>query len=184
VTAGSGGAPAAGAVVRRSERLVLRRLVPEDAAFVMELVNEPGWLRFIGDRHVHSLEDARGYLERGPLTLYERLGFGFYRVEIGASGTVVGICGLIKRDALEDVDIGFALLARHAGHGYAFEAAAETLRHAREDLGLKRLAAITNPDNVRSIALLEKLGMRFERMIRLPGEESDIRLFGMELGPG
>lgn len=170
-----------GLQVATTQRLILRRLTLDDAAFILELVNEPGWLRFIGDRNARDLEGARAYLERGPMSLYPKLGFGFYRVELGVDGTPVGICGLIKRDALEDVDIGFALLERHAGHGYAYEAAAETVRHAREDLGLKRLAAITNTDNLRSIALLEKLGMRFERMFRLPGDESDVRLFGMEL---
>ena len=163
-------------------RLVLRRLTLEDAAFILELVNEPGWLRWIGDRNVHSLEDARGYLERGPLRLYDTLGFGFYRVELKADGTPIGICGLIKRNGLDDVDIGFALLERHAGNGYACEAAAAAVRHAREDAGLGRLVAITSLDNARSIALLEKLGMRFERLIRLPDGTEDLRLFGMELG--
>ena len=170
-----------GLQIASTDRLIIRRLTLDDAAFILELVNEPGWLRFIGDRNVHSLDDARGYLERGPMSLYPKFGFGFYRLETKPGGVPVGICGLIKREALEDVDIGFALLARHAGLGYALEAAKETVRHAREDLGLKRLAAITNPDNTRSIALLEKLGMRFERMFRLPADENDVRLFGMEL---
>jgi RimJ/RimL family protein N-acetyltransferase len=179
---GHGDVPLEPPIVLRTERLVLRRFVPDDAAFILEHLNEPAWLRFIGDRNVHSLEAARGYIERGPMMMYARRGFGLYRVELGATGEVLGMCGLIKRDALEDVDIGFSLLARHAGKGYAFEAAAGTVRHAREDLRLRRLAAIVNADNIRSIALLEKLGMCFERMIRLPGEDVDIRLYGMELG--
>ena len=171
-----------GTKVCETDRLALRRFTLEDAAFVLELLNEPGWLRFIGDRNVRTLEDARAYLERGSIGHYARRGYGFYRVELKATGEPVGMSGLIKRDALDDVDIGFAQLARHAGRGYAQEAAAEVVRHAREDVGLARLVAITTPDNVRSISLLEKLGMRFERTIRLSDDEAELRLYGMELG--
>jgi RimJ/RimL family protein N-acetyltransferase len=174
--------PAPGRIVRETERLLVRRLTLEDDAFVLELLNEPGWLRFIGDRGVRTLADARGYLERVPFTQYAKQGFGLYRLERRADGERVGVCGLIRREGLPDPDIGFALLARHEGNGYALEAAAAVVQHAREDVKLQRLAAIVNPDNVRSIALLEKLGMRFERMIRMPGEDRDIRLFGMTLG--
>jgi RimJ/RimL family protein N-acetyltransferase len=169
--------------VAATERLVLRRLVLDDAAFILELLNEPGWLRFIGDRGVRTLEDARAYLERVPMTLYAKHGFGLYAVELRADATPVGMCGLIRRDVLPDPDIGFALLSRHEGRGYAIEAAQGVVRHAREDVKLPRLAAIVNPENRRSIGLLGKLGMRFERMIRMPNEDRDIELYGMDLVP-
>jgi [ribosomal protein S5]-alanine N-acetyltransferase len=130
---------------------------------------------------VHTLEDAGGYLERTLLAQYARLGFGFYRVELAAEGTPVGMCGLVHRPGMDDVDMGFAMLERHSGRGYAGEAARRVVRHAREDLGLTRLAGITQPDNAASIALLEKLGMRFERTLRLPGETVDLNLYGMAL---
>lgn len=157
-------------VVCETERLLLRRLEPEDAPFILELVNEPGWLRFIGDRNVHDLDGARRYMEEGPRALYARLGFGLYCVT-AKDGMPLGMCGLIKRDTLEDVDLGFAFLARHHGHGYAREAAAATLEHARRDHGLTRLAAITDPDNARSIHLLESLGFRYvETRSLAPGQ--------------
>jgi RimJ/RimL family protein N-acetyltransferase len=171
----------AGVVVVETERLVLRRFTLQDSGFVRELVNEPGWLRYVGDRSVHTLEDAVGYLERTLLAQYARLGFGFYRVELAGDGTPVGLCGVVHRQGMDDADIGFAMLARHSGRGYAREAARRVVRHAREDLGLSRLTGITLPGNAASIALLEGLGMRFERTIRLPGGTEDLSLYGMAL---
>lgn len=168
-------------MVLETERLVLRRFTLEDAPFVTELVNEPGWLRFIGDRDVHTPEQACAFIEKRLLAPYARLGFGFYRVELKRDSSPIGLCGLVRRDGLDDVDIGFGLLERSAGHGYAYEAAVETVRYAREELGLARLVAITRPDNQRSIALLDKLGMSFERALRLPGEQTDLSLYGMAL---
>lgn len=167
--------------VLETERLILRWLTVDDAAFVFELATEPAWLRFIGDRGIRDLETARVYLERGPLDLYRRLGFGLYRVELKSAGTPIGICGLIKRDGLEDVDLGFALLSRFQGHGYALEAAAATLAHGRRDLKLGRIAAITDPDNERSIRLLEKLGFRYVDTRRLSAEGPLSRLFVHEV---
>ncbi|MGE5624182.1 MAG: GNAT family N-acetyltransferase [Bacillota bacterium] len=163
--------------VLETERLILRRLELNDAAFVLELATEPAWLRFIGDRGIRDLETARGYLERGPLDLYRRLGFGLYRVEIKAEGTPVGICGLIKRDTLKEVDIGFAFLSRYHGRGYALEAAAATLEHGRRAFGLRRIAAITDPANARSIRLLEKLGFRYLETLHLPPNGQENRYY-------
>ena len=160
-------------------RLRLDRLTADDAPFILELVNEPDWLRFIGDRNVHDLAAARTYIEKGPRDMYARLGFGLYKVSL-QDGTPVGMCGLIKRDGLDDVDIGFAFLARHRGRGYAREAAAATLEHARS-LGLTRLVAITSPDNVRSMQLLEKLGFVYRETLRLPQHGGESRLFALKL---
>lgn len=169
------------AAVLDTARLRLRRLGLDDAAFILRLVNDPDWLRYIGDKQVRSLEAARGYIVNGPQVSYARFGFGLWLVERNDDATPIGLCGLIKRDALDDVDLGFAFLPAFRGQGYAFEAAAAVVRHARATLALPRLAAITAPDNDASIRLLEKLGLRFERMIRIDADGSDTRLFGCEL---
>ncbi len=173
-----------GTIAFTTERLVLRELTLDDAAFALELLNEPGWLRYIGDRGLRTVDDARAYLEGGPVSLYAKLGFGFWRVDRSEDGAPVGICGLIKRDWLDDVDLGYALLERFERRGYAREAAAGTIANARDVLKLPRLAAIVNDDNARSIALLESLGFRFERTIHPPGEETLVRLYGLELRAG
>lgn len=113
--------------------------------------------------------------------MYDRLGFGLYLVELKASGLPLGMCGLVKRDFLEDVDIGFAFRPPYWGQGYAYEAAAAVMAYGTEILALPRLVAITSVDNHRSARLLEKLGLRFERLVRYPGEEQDIRLFAVDL---
>jgi RimJ/RimL family protein N-acetyltransferase len=164
--------------VIRTERLVLRRLTTEDAELILELVNDPDWLLYIGDRGVRSLQDARDYLLRGPIDMYARLGFGLFRVELRESGVPIGICGLIKRDALEDVDVGSALLPRFRSRGYAREAAAATLEYGRETLGLARIVAIVSPENHPSMGLLRKLGMGPERKIRLAEDADEVCLFG------
>jgi RimJ/RimL family protein N-acetyltransferase len=166
--------------VIETERLSLRRLGEGDAAFVLELLNEPSFLRNIGDRGVRTTDDALRYIANGPVASYEKFGFGLWLVELRASGAALGMCGLIKRDALEDVDIGFAFLPRFWSNGYARESAAAVMRHGREALGLHRIVAITAPDNQGSIRVLETIGLRFEGMIRLPGEAEDVRLFASE----
>ena len=171
--------------VFKTERLVVRRLVEADAGFMRELVNEPAWIRGIGDRRVHTLEDARAYIRRLVLDGSRYPGFGYHLVERQADGVPLGICGLLKREALEDADVGYAFLSRHGGQGYAREAAAGMLAYGREVLGLARIVAVTNPDNLRSIRLLEQLGMAVERTIRWPGESEDLLLFApVSKGPG
>ena len=161
-------------------RLRLRPLTEQDAPFILELVNEPSWIRFIGDRGVRSLDDARRYIAEGPSAMYERHGVGLLLVEAKEDGDPLGICGLIRRDALPDVDIGFAFVPRHWAKGYAYEAARAVIEHGRDELGLRRIVAITTVDNESSIRLLEKLGMRYERTIRMPGETEDLKLFGID----
>lgn len=163
--------------VLETARLRLRELTPDDAAFIRELVNEPAWLRFIGQKNVHTLDDARRYIANGPAASYSRNGFGLYCVELASALTPVGICGLIRRDALSDVDLGFALLARHCGHGYAREAASAVLAFARRDLGMSRVVAITLPDNQGSIRVLESVGFAFECRVILPGETDELSLY-------
>ena len=163
------------------ERLDLELLTPEDAPFILELLNESAFLRFIGDKGVRSLVDAREYIVQGPMDSYRRFGFGLYRVSLRDTGAVVGICGLVKRDGLPDVDVGFAFLRRHWSRGFAAESAAAVLRHGRETLGLQRIVAITAPDNRGSIAVLEKIGLCFERRIRLIDGGPELNLFGPPL---
>jgi RimJ/RimL family protein N-acetyltransferase len=162
--------------VLETERLRLRELVAEDAPFILELVNEPDWLRFIGDRDIHDLEAARRYIAEGPRAMQARVGFSLWCVEARSGGTPLGMCGLIKRDILEHVDIGFAFLARHRGQGYAREAAEGTLAHAWK-LGIARVAAITDPANIRSIRLLEGLGFSAVGQRQLAAESSPVSLF-------
>lgn len=163
--------------VLETPRLVLRRLVPSDADFILALLNDPDWIRFIGDRGVRSPDDARAYLLRGPIASYDRHGFGLWRVERKDDGAPGGICGLVDREGLDDVDVGFAFLPAFRGRGYAFEAASATLAHARDALGLSRVVAIVSPDNARSIALLEKLSLRFERTMTLPGDDEAVCVY-------
>jgi RimJ/RimL family protein N-acetyltransferase len=166
--------------VLETDRLVLRRMSVDDAEFELRLLNEPSFLRFIGDRGVRTLEDARAYILKGPVDMYERLGFGLYITELKGEGVPIGICGLVKRDFLADVDIGFAFLPEFWGQGYASEAASAVMEHAKGALGLKRVVAITNPENHSSIRLLEKLGLKFDRMIRATADGPEIRLFTWE----
>jgi [ribosomal protein S5]-alanine N-acetyltransferase len=167
--------------VLETDRLILRRLTVEDDAFILELVNDPLWLRFIGDRGVRTLEDARHYILKGPVAMYERVGFGLYLVERKSDGSSLGICGLIKRDALDDVDLGFAFLPEFRAQGYAYESAAAVLAYGQSVFHLKRIVAITSPDNDRSIQLLEKLGFTFEKMIQLPNDSEEVKLFAVDV---
>jgi RimJ/RimL family protein N-acetyltransferase len=155
--------------VLQTGRMTLRRLTPADAPFIRELVNEPSWIRFIGDRGVRTDDDARAYLVKGPIAMYERYGFGLWMCESRATGEPLGMCGLIKRDNLEDVDIGFAFLPRYWGQGYAHESAEAVLDYGRQVLELDRIVAITSPDNAPSIRLLGKLGLKLERTFEMGG---------------
>jgi RimJ/RimL family protein N-acetyltransferase len=168
-------------IVLETERLTLRRMTIDDAAFILELLNEPTWLQFIGDKGVRTIEEARRYIESGALAMYSRFGFGLYLTALKTGAVPIGICGLLKRDNLDDVDIGYALLDRFAGQGYAYEAAAAIMAQGREVFGLKRLAAIASPGNQRSVRLLEKLGFGFERMFRLAEDRPESGLYARDL---
>ena len=163
--------------ILETERLMLRQMRVEDAEFIFELVNEPAFIRNIGDKGVRTLDDARDYILSGPVASYAKFGFGLYVVVLKETGAAIGICGLLKRDSLEDVDIGFAFLERFRRQGFAYEAAAAVMEYGRNALGLKRIVAITSPDNEDSMRVLEKIGLRFEKMIRMPGSDEDTRLF-------
>jgi ribosomal-protein-alanine N-acetyltransferase len=163
--------------VIQTRRLALRRLELNDADFILELLNEAAFLQFIGDKGVRTLDDACGYLRKGPMDSYERHGFGLYAVCL-RDGTRTGICGLVRRDGLADVDVGFAFLSRHRLNGYAVESAAAILEYAKRVVGLQRVVAITSPENVGSIAVLERIGLQFEKMVRVAEHGPELKLFG------
>lgn len=164
-----------------TERLRLRPLTEEDAQFMFELLNDPSFIRNIGDRKVRTLEGAKTYISDGPVASYARNGFGLYLVELKESHEPMGICGLIRRNTLNDVDIGYAFLPKFWSKGYAFEAALAIKEYARDTIGLKRMVAVVDPENQSSIRLLEKLGMRFEKMVRLTADDIELILFAVDL---
>jgi len=166
--------------VLETDRLTLRHLTEDDAEFMLALLNEPSFLRYIGDRGVRTVAQSRRYLVDGPVESYKRHGFGLYLVELEATGASIGICGLVKREGLDDVDIGFAFLPAFWSKGYAFESASAVMVHARETIGLKRVVAIASPDNKSSFKLLRKLGLELEAMIRLPGSDTDLSLYSVD----
>ena len=168
--------------VLETERLTLRHLSPDrDAEFILRLLNEPSFLQFIGDKGVRTQDDARAYIRNGPMNSYEQNGFGLYKVELKESGEAIGICGLVKRDTLPDADIGFAFLPEYWNKGYAHESAAAVMRYALDVLGLDRILAIATPDNEASAKLLRKIGLRFDRLIKLSEDAAEIRLFTSEV---
>ena len=165
-----------------TDRLRLRRLTLDDAPFILRLLNEPSWHRFIGDKGVRTLDHARSYLQDGPLAMYERTGIGLLLMALKSGDVPIGLCGLIRRETLPDIDIGFALLPAFWGGGHAFEAARAVLAFGRKTLRLRRIVAITSPDNERSIRLLERLGLSFERKVRLAGSDEEIALYAIGAG--
>jgi RimJ/RimL family protein N-acetyltransferase len=169
--------------VLETERLILRHFNTDDALFIISLLNEPSFLRHIGDKKVRNLEDASQYIVNGPVATYERHGFGLYQVELKDTHTPIGMCGLLKREELPQPDIGFAFLPDFWGRGFAFEAANAVLTDARERLKLNRILAIVNPDNNASIKLLEKLGLKFERNLKLASDRDEVKLFATDSLP-
>ena len=162
-----------------TDRLILRELTVEDAPFILELVNDPDWRHFIGDRGIRTLVEAGAYILGGPVAMYRRLGFGLWHVAL-KDQTPIGICGLIKHDTLDHVDLGFAFLPGFRGRGYAYEAAAASLAYGREILCLDWIVATTTLDNAASGRLLERLGFRFERIIRPAADRPDLKLYGRD----
>jgi ribosomal-protein-alanine N-acetyltransferase len=164
-------------IILQTERLVLRRLGPGDAPFILRLLNEPSWLANIGDKGVRTVADAQRYIETGPVESYGRLGFGLYQVRLISSDEPIGMCGLLKRETLEHADLGFALFPEFWGNGYAQEAAAGVLSYARNKLGLARIVAIVARDNDASRRVLETLGFELERTVQLEVGGQELRLY-------
>lgn len=164
--------------ILETNRLQVMEFSAEDAPFILELVNEPAWIEFIGDKNVKNLKDAAKYINEKLRQSYVENGFGLFKVVLKPSKETVGMCGLVKRQGLAHVDIGFAFLNKHRRNGYAFESANAILKYAKKDLNLEKVIAITNPQNEVSGKLLEKLGFKFESMINLSQDGKDVcRLF-------
>jgi len=166
-----------GVNILETERLVLCRQSEDDATFILELLNSPGWLKYIGDRGVKTTSDAEKYILEGAMKSYELNGFGLYVTKLREGDIPIGICGLIKRPGLDQVDIGFAFLERYAGQGYGFESASAIMKYAREVLRLGIIVAITMEHNEPSIKLLNKLRFNFKEMVQLPGSVEELMLF-------
>lgn len=167
--------------ILETDRLMLCRLSIGDAAFILELLNDAAFLQYIGDKGVRNLDDAREYILNGPINSYERHGFGLYLTKLKDGGVPIGICGLLKRESLEDADIGFAFLPQFRRKGYGFESASAVLEYGRTVQGLNRIVAVTSPDNYASIILLKKLGLRFEKMVRLSDDDRESKLFSPDV---
>jgi RimJ/RimL family protein N-acetyltransferase len=164
--------------VLRTQRLILRHLDVSDAPFILRLLNEPSWLQNIGDKGVRTVADAERYIETGPVEMYGRLGFGLYLVCLKDKDEPIGMCGFLKRETLDDVDLGFALLPSFWGNGYACESAAAVMSYGRSAFGLVRIVAIISPRNDASRRVLEKLGFTLERTVCLATGAEELLLFG------
>lgn len=160
-----------------TERLRLREFNFEDTQFIIELLNSAGWLKYIGDRNVVTREQAKAYLENGPIKSYKENGFGLSLVEKKDDFKPIGMCGIIKRDTLENPDIGFAFLPCYSGKGYAYEIVSETLKYARNKLKIDQIAAITLPGNERSIRLLSKVRFKFIKTVCFPQSKEELLLY-------
>jgi RimJ/RimL family protein N-acetyltransferase len=167
--------------ILETDRLMLRQFTSEDAGFILQLLNEPSFIHFIGDRKIRSLDGAKVYIKNGPVASYAQHGFGLYLVELKETGDSIGMCGLIKRENLDDVDIGYAFLPAFWSNGYAVESALAVRDFARDVVRLKRIVAITDPQNHASIRVLEKIGMTFEKMVKLSQDDIELRLFSINL---
>jgi ribosomal-protein-alanine N-acetyltransferase len=162
-----------------TERLILRPFELErDTAFLLEALNEPDFIENVADKGVRTVEQAADYIRIKFMPGHERHGVGYCVVELKESGVAIGTCGLQKRETLDDFDIGYSTLRQFSGKGYAFEAAAALMDYGRKELGLTRIIGLTSLTNAKSEHLLEKLGLRFERMVQVPGFASESRLFG------
>lgn len=169
-------------IIAQTNRLQLSKITVDDAPFILELMNSPHWIKYIGDRNVRTVEDAENYLKNRTLKSYDTHGFGFYKIQVKAENLKpIGTCGLVKREELDDVDIGFSLLPDYEGKGYGFEASNEILKLAKNKFKLKKISAITLPSNVNSIKLLEKLGLSYEKKVKPFEDDEELLLFAKTL---
>ena len=163
--------------ILETERTILREVAETDASFILDLLNHPAFIRYIGDRKVRSVEQAREYIESRFTGSYKQFGFGMWVIELKADNTPIGVCGFVRREKLPDADIGFALLSRFEKKGYGFETAAAAMRYGSEELNLERVLAITSQDNEASGKLLGKLGFKFDGLIKISDDAEEAKLF-------
>jgi RimJ/RimL family protein N-acetyltransferase len=167
-------------IVLETERLRLRHFSLDDAGFILRLLNEPSFIENVNDKGIRTLDDARAYLRDGPMASYSKHGFGLNQVELKESGVPIGMCGLLKRDSLDDAEVGYAFLPEFWSKGYAIESTSAVVADGRETFGLTRLLAVTNAGNDASIRVLEKIGFRFEMMLKLFADEPEIKVFSYD----
>ena len=166
--------------ILETERTILREVTRDDAEFVLDLLNQPSFIKFIGDRNVRTIAEARDYIESRFTKSYKQFGFGMYAVELKETNAPIGICGFVKRDSLPDADIGFAFLPQYERKGYAFESSDAVMKYGRDILGLGRVLAIISKDNESSGRLLEKINFKFERLIKMPPNDEELKLFSSD----
>lgn len=163
--------------ILETKNLSLREFTYDDDEFLVRLMNSPSWLRYIGKHSIQNTDQARQYIEKGLLQSYADKGFGLWLVELKGTSIPIGMCGLLKRDSLEHVDIGFALLPEYESKGYGFEIAASTMIYGKHILGIDPIVAITKSENIKSIGLLEKLGLKYSTTVRLKPDGEELMLF-------
>lgn len=164
-------------MILETERLVLSELSVNDAPFFYALVNDAAWIEFIGDRDVKTLADAENYLSTKIIPSYKINGFGFYLVSSKNKNESMGISGLVDREGLEHIDVGYAFLPEFRGKGYAYEATKSVLSYAKNSLQIDPVVAITNVDNIKSCLLLERLGLKFDKIIQLLDDPVKCKLY-------
>ncbi|MFT5244208.1 MAG: RimJ/RimL family protein N-acetyltransferase [Glaciecola sp.] len=168
--------------IAETKRLILSKITIDDAPFILELMNTPGWLKYIGDRNIKTVEAAVEHIKNNQLKCYETHGFGYYKMQIKAEDLkTIGTCGLLKRDNLEDIDIGFSILPEYHGKGYAYEAVSKIMKLAKNEFGIKTICAITLPINKASIKLLEKLGVSYQKTVKPFDDNEELLLFAKTL---
>jgi len=169
-------------IIAETNRLIIKKFKKADASFFLELANSPNWIKYIGDRDLKTEKDAKKYLKNGTIKSYDTFGFGFYKLELKTENNKpIGTCGLVKREELDDVDIGFAMLPEYEGMGFGYESSVEILKIAKQKYNLKRIAAITLPTNKSSIHLLEKLGLTLEKKVKPFEDDKELLLFAKNL---
>jgi RimJ/RimL family protein N-acetyltransferase len=166
--------------ILETERTILREIVESDAEFILDLLNQPSFIKYIGDRNVRTVDEARNYIESRFTESYKKFGFGMWAVVLKETNALAGICGFVKRDSLPEADIGFAFLPQFERKGYAFESASAAMRYGADVLKLPCVLAITSKDNASSQKLLERVGLKFERLISIPGDAEELKLFSSD----
>jgi len=169
-------------VIAETDRLLLSKITIDDAPFILELVNTPDWIKYIGDRNIKTVEQAETHIKNNQLKCYETHGFGYYKLQVKAENLkTIGTSGLLRRDNLEHVDIGFSFIPDYHGKGYGFEAASEIMKLAKDKFNIKTLCAITLPINQPSINLLEKLGLSYQKTVKPFEDDEELLLFAKNL---
>jgi [ribosomal protein S5]-alanine N-acetyltransferase len=160
-----------------TNRLVIRDITEQDFHFIFRLLNEPSWIKYIGDKGIKTETDAKNYIQTGPLQMYKDFGFGLFLVTLKENAIPIGLCGLIKRPSLENIDLGYAFLPEYTGKGYAFEATKAVIKYGKEQLSIDKIVAITTIDNLNSEKVLLKLGFSFDSLIIENNASEELKLF-------